>query len=244
MKTIFKFFILYLVFTVNIQIKAQIISEPRNCWQKEGECGVKSLHRAESLSLIHGQVDFASDSIWKRSSDESIRLIKGYFLVSAEAVMNVQTKYITVTLKPKQKLFVNIGFDRVEVVAFQGDLELQDLLYNKYVLPQAYTNWFGKIDSNKNIEVGFPRPANFKELIAQLGAISSMKKSELHQSLKSFKDSWTKAIDETQDRSIASSNRIIEEWRENLKYQAERRRLRAIERRKMREFFYNKTFRE
>ena len=246
MNFILRIICFYLAFTVNVQIKAEavLLEEPKGCWEKVGVCAIKSVSSPDSLTTAAAQVDFSQGSIWRRSSEKYIRLIKGYFFIRATAPLNVSTKYASIQLEAKQAVFVDLKFDRVEVTAFQGNLKIKDLLDENYLLPQSYANWFGKVQRNSSVEVGFPRPANFKQLIAKVGVITSLDQRELYKSLEVFRETWVEAINETQARSIASSEKVIRDWNESLRRQAERRRLRALERKRMRKFFYRKTFLE
>ena len=229
---------------VNVQVKAKVLEEPLNCWQLDGHCAVKSLNSQESLTLSSAIIDFTAGSIWKRYSEESLRLVKGSFFIRSIGEVVVNTKYVSLNLKPKQSVLVTIDYDKVVLTAFEGDLEALDLLAAKYILPQGYVNWFGKVTARGIVDVGFPRAANFKKVIQQLSTVSSLSQTELYNKLKGFRSSWIAAINETQDRSIASAQKLIKDEQELLQRQAERRRLQAIERKKMREFIFRKTFLE
>ncbi|MCB9026815.1 MAG: hypothetical protein H6625_10890 [Bdellovibrionaceae bacterium] len=235
-----------IAFTLNVQIKAkaQVLEVPEECLKMEGECSIKDPSSRGSIEVSAGHIDFAQDSILIRREENLIRLVSGSFFVRSSSPLKIQTKYAWIQLKKEQSVIVELSFDKVVITAFSGDIVVYDLNNNPIVLPQAYTNSFGKINSKGVAEVGFPRAANFKNIIKTLGEISSLNKKELYEGLKKYKKSWLSALDETQNRSLASTQKIIEDWEISQKQQAERLRLEKIEKKRMRDFFYKKTFLE
>ncbi len=235
-----------IAFNMNVTLKAsaQIIEEPRECWSSEKVCAVKAAGVRGSRKIGVSIIDFPYAAIFRRDSMSKVRLIKGSFFIRAKNELKVETKYASIHFKKGQSAYVKLNFSQVDITSFSGNLKITDIKGGEYTLPQSYTNWIGKNNIKNRVESGFPRPANLANLIKNIGALTSQNKAGLYEGLVRFKKTWERAIDETQGRSIASSNKLMVDWENRKKYLAKRRARELKKRKEMREFFFRKTFLE
>ena len=241
-----KYICFILAFTINVQIRATAIDiqEPRDCWIKEGECSLKNDDFAKTYSIDAGNLAVSPHGVWIRRSESEVRLLKGTFFINAQNSFYVQTKYARLKLEPDQSIIIQTEAHRTEIISFNGMIRVHDLNDEVYLLPTGYSNYWGKITHMQKVDLGFARPANIKKVIRVIGYMSQIDKKEIYIGLENFKKYWLLALNETQDRSVASANQIIEDWEVKKKQRAESLKKSQVERKKMRDFFFKKTFLE
>lgn len=247
MKRVTRYFLFLMASVVNVQVqgKSSVLQLPENCSQEvSGLCSIKALKGRGLWEQKEWKVEYGQHSILKRENDGVLRLIKGQFFIQAQEKTIIESKYSKVKLEKGDYVWVELGFDRDMIATVSGDVEVNDLNGGEHKLPAAYSNWFAKINGEGEVNYGSPQPLNFKKLIRHLASISQMEKRQIVALLEGLHDLWVAAIDETQKRSLASSIKLIEQDKLRKKQVAKRLAEIQMERKRIREFFYKKTFLE
>jgi hypothetical protein len=245
MKKLIRFLVFIIFFNINVSIKAEaiLVEEPKSCWDTSGDCAIKALNRRHTISFSEFVLEMSANSYFLKTKD-GIHLIEGQFFLRANNNSFVKAKYVDIYFEKNQIAFLDIGSSSVKIDCLKGVLRFNDLKNQIYQLPQAYSVTVGGVDDLGNVAHTFPMALNIKKLLKDISRVTNLNKDSLAAELNDLKKSWNEAIQETQDRSLASVEESYANHKKELEQLAEGRRVRALENKKMRDFFYQKTFLE
>ncbi|MEK6554823.1 MAG: hypothetical protein AABZ31_06265, partial [Bdellovibrionota bacterium] len=154
----FRLFLFILLSFVEVKVKAELVTVPKNCLKNLLSCSIRSENDAAALNFGAGEIRLLKNSEMTRLNAHRIKIIKGQMMVRATArPIYVESFFSRIEIKNGLAI-LDASDERVVVNNLTAEIGFIPLgSKERVVLPAGLMNEFGPVQTSGIAKTQYPR---------------------------------------------------------------------------------------
>ncbi|MNL19466.1 hypothetical protein D3C87_1406660 [compost metagenome] len=243
MKKFSRLFIFLMAFQMEVRVRASgdLLQSPDGCLKTKDFCSVQASqdhfhYVGKSLKLHMGKA-----SVIQRASDDNWKLVSGYVWIEQGKTLTLDTVYATLKAPVGEYWVIDKG-DRIVVRNINADLTVEFRDGKKMEVPEGFEFWVGGLNTRGVSEYGMIEPIEIKNHLSLWKSLYQGSKEDFLAAVQKQKINWGDLVEKSSQIYRQSADRQIASVERSAQLKADKERREEQQRQKVRQLFYDRTF--
>jgi hypothetical protein len=235
--------ILVLFFIIDVNLNAEAVFHPKDCWGKDDVCAVQNDSKNPlALHLKTAEVHMDAQAIVKKMSDKEADLTLGTLLASHSEEFRWHTPFGDVLCQDCEVL-LHREEKSLEVHAIKGHVWIiRKGDGDQYDLPAGFSVELSDIQNNGQANLGFPQASPLTLVGKEWARLHSEDPRQFKKEFGEYVEVWQQAADISSDMQRKEADRMIASDSAEIQKVERLRQLRLKEQERIRNIFKEKNY--